>query len=218
MNPSAGDQPIRVALVEDREEDREALTRLIECGPGFACIAACRSASEALETLPGLQPEVVLADIRMPGMSGIDCVRLLKPRLPRTQFMMLTALEDHDLIFRSLQAGATGYVLKKTPPTRILEAIVELRSGGAPMSGQIARKVVAYFHQAPPKAADERLSEMETVVLTKLGRGLLYKEVAEELQVSVSTVRTHVYHIYQKLHVSNRTEAILKGLPPEGRA
>ncbi len=204
---------IRVGLVEDLAEDLEPLSRLLNSTPGFSCVAACRSATEALELLPPTRPDIVLADIRMPGMSGIDCVRLLKPRMPQTQFMMLTALEDHDLIFRSLQAGAVGYVLKKTPAARLLEAITELHAGGAPMSGQIARKVVAFFQKAEPEKPDEKLSAMENVVLTKLGRGLLYKEVAEELGVSVSTVRTHVYHIYQKLHVNNRTEALLKGLP-----
>lgn len=208
---------IKVAVIEDLSADRERLLQILDEAGVFSCVAVCRSGNEALEVLPERQPEVVLVDIRMPGISGIDCVRLLTPKLPDAQFMMLTALEDHDLIFRSLQAGATGYVLKKTPPAKLLEAIMDLHSGGAPMSGQIARKVVAFFQQSPAKAGEEKLSPMETVVLTKLGRGLLYKEVAEELQVSVSTVRTHVYHIYQKLHVNNRTEALLKGLPQHAR-
>lgn len=210
---------IRVAVVEDLTDYRENLVRLLSAAEGFCCVGACRSTNEALQVLPSLNPAIVLTDIRMPGLSGIDCVRLLKPKLPRAQFMMLTVLEDHDLIFRSLQAGATGYLLKKTPSDRLLEAIKELHAGGAPISAQIARKIVAHFQKTPPETADKKLSPMEGIVLTKLGRGRLYKEVADELQVSISTIRTHVHSIYQKLHVHNRTEAIRKGLslhPPVG--
>ncbi len=205
---------IRVAIVEDRSAERGELLELLRGDPGLVCVAACASAAEALEKLPSCSPDVVLMDIQMPGLSGIDCVRQLQPLLPKTQIMMLTVVEDHDLIFQSLAAGATGYLLKKTPPARLLEAIRELKAGGAPMSGQIARKVVAAFREpsASPSAADQ-LSPMEQGVLERLARGLLYKEVAEDLRVSVSTVRTHVWHIYRKLQVHNRTEAVLKGLP-----
>ncbi len=203
--------PIAVAIVEDRPDEREYLAELLNGSPGFHCVAACGTGAEALDLLPGCEPEIVLMDIQLPGMSGIECVRRLLPVLPKTQVMMLTVLEDHDLIFRSLAAGATGYMLKKTPPAKLLEAIRELRAGGAPMSGQIARKVVAVFRQKPagPAPAPE-LSPVERTVLESLARGLLYKEVAEELKISISTVRTHVWHIYRKLQVHNRTEAVLK--------
>ena len=202
---------IRVAVVEDRPEDLESLTELLSAAPGFECVAACSSASEALKVLPDSRPGIVLMDIQLPGISGIECVRRLSADLPNTQFMMLTVLEDHDLIFRSLAAGATGYLLKKTPSEKLLEAIRELETGGAPMSGQVARKVVAAFRQPPASDAGlARLSPVEQGVLQRLARGLLYKEVAEEMKISVSTVRTHVWHIYRKLQVHNRTEAILK--------
>jgi DNA-binding NarL/FixJ family response regulator len=202
---------IRVAVVEDRPEERESLQALLNTSPDFGCVAVCSSGIEALELLPGLQPEIVLMDIRLPGMSGIECVAQLSRILPDTQFMMVTVLEDHDLIFRSLAAGATGYLLKKTPPAKLLDAIRELASGGAPMSGQVARKVVAAFRQPPGRnSTPAKLSPIEHSVLQRLARGLLYKEVAEEMDISVSTVRTHVWHIYRKLQVHNRTEAILK--------
>jgi DNA-binding NarL/FixJ family response regulator len=206
--------PVRVAVVEDMPEYRETLSELLRSASGFDCVSACSSSYEALEVLPRCRPEIVLMDIQLPGISGIECVRQLSLILPDTQFMMVTVLEDHDLIFQSLAAGATGYLLKKTPPAKILEAILELKAGGAPMSGQVARKVVANFRQAPVSCpAAEKLSPVEQSVLQRLARGLLYKEVAEEMQVSASTVRTHVWHIYRKLQVHNRTEAILKGAP-----
>ncbi len=202
---------IRVAIVEDGAEDLEQLKRLLSAAPGYSCVAACATSDEALQTLPGAQPDIVLMDIMLPGISGIECVQRLAPALPHTQFMMLTVLEDHDLIFRSLAAGATGYLLKKTPPPKLLEAIRELHAGGAPMSGQVARKVVAAFRQSPAASPPSpKLSPAEQEVLQKLARGLLYKEVADEMRISVSTVRTHVWHIYRKLQVHNRTEAILK--------
>ena len=205
---------IRVAAVEDRPEDLESLKELLSAAPGFSFVAACSSSAQALERLPDCQPQIVLMDIQMPGTSGIECVRRLSAVLPETQFMMLTVLEDHDLIFRSLAAGATGYMLKKTPPEKLLEAIRELAAGGAPMSGQVARKVVAAFRQTPSaRSTVASLSPAEQGVLQRLARGLLYKEVAEEMNISISTVRTHVWHIYRKLQVHNRTEAILKAGP-----
>jgi DNA-binding NarL/FixJ family response regulator len=205
---------IRVAVVEDRHEELETLVAMLRSAPGFACVAACSSAQTAVTAIPPVRPDVVLMDIQMPEISGIECVRELRPLLPQAQIMMLTVVEDHDLIFRSLAAGANGYLLKKTPVPRLLEAIAELHSGGAPMSGQIARKVVATFRQQHlPTSSSETLSATEQDVLKRLARGLLYKEVAAELGMSVSTVRTHVWHVYRKLQVHNRTEAILKGLP-----
>ncbi len=202
---------IRVAVVEDGAEDLEELKRLLNAAPGYSCVSACATSEEALEILPRARPDIVLMDIVLPGISGIECVQRLAPALPHTQFMMLTVLEDHDLIFRSLAAGATGYLLKKTPAPKLLEAIRELQAGGAPMSGQVARKVVAAFRKSPAESsAPSRLSPAEQEVLQRLARGLLYKEVAHEMEISVSTVRTHVWHIYRKLQVHNRTEAILR--------
>jgi DNA-binding NarL/FixJ family response regulator len=204
--------PIRVAVVEDRAEDLGKLVTLLRESAGFACVAACRTAQAALDELPGVRPDIVLMDIGLPGESGIDCVARLRPLLLETQFMMLTIFEDHDLIFRSLAAGANGYLLKITPPPKLLEAIRELHAGGAPMSGQIARQVVAVFRQ-PPSEPGSDLSPTERKVLELLARGCLYKEVAATLGMAIGTVRTHIWRIYGKLHVHNRTEAILKGLP-----
>jgi DNA-binding NarL/FixJ family response regulator len=210
-------QPIRVAVVEDRQEDRDRVVRLLSSAPGFTCVAACCSGEEALETLPHCSPEVILMDIQMAGISGIDCARELKAALPQAEIMMLTVVEDHERIFQSLAAGATGYLLKKTPPLQLLDAIEELHTGGAPMSGQIARLVVADFQQPVRQGvpAAEQLSPVERQVLQFLARGLLYKEVADKMEIAQATVRTHIWHIYRKLHVHNRTEAVLKGLSPK---
>lgn len=206
--------PIRVAIIEDRPEDRERLAQLLQGTADVRCAAVCDSAETAETILPDAQPDIVLVDIELPGRSGIEGLQRLRPLLPASQFMMLTVFEDHERIFQALAAGATGYLLKKTPDARILEAIRELHAGGAPMSGQIARQVVAAF-QSPimPEPALAQLSRVEVVVLKFLARGLLYKEVADQLGVTVSTVRTHVWHIYRKLHVHNRTEAVLKAFP-----
>jgi len=211
MNPET--PTIRVAIVEDRAEDRDRFEQLLKDANDLLCVAVCASAENALEVLPRAKPDIVLMDIQLPGLSGTDCVPRLRAALPDTQFMMLTVFEDHDRIFQALAAGATGYLLKKTPDAKILEAIHELHAGGAPMSGQIARQVVAAF-QGPPSSTPtlSQLSRVEVVVLRFLARGLLYKEVADQLGITVSTVRTHVWHIYRKLHVHNRTEAVLKGL------
>ena len=209
---------IRVAVVEDRVPDREALVKLLRDSAGIICVAACGSTEEALSMLPRCKPEIVLMDIQLAGSSGIECVSQLRPFLPETQFMMLTVFEDHELIFRSLAAGATGYLLKKTPPPKLLEAIHELHEGGAPMSGQVAREVVAAFRKPLcPAPATAKLSPVEQKVLQHLARGLLYKEVADTLNISVSTVRTHVWHIYRKLHAHNRTEAVARALPGSNR-
>jgi DNA-binding NarL/FixJ family response regulator len=203
--------PIRVAVVEDKADDRNDLIALISSDTGLECVAACRTAAEAIEILPRKHPHVILMDIQLPGASGIICVSELQPVLPDAQIMMLTVVEDHDLIFRSLAVGATGYLLKKTPPAKVLEAIRELHEGGAPMSGQIARQVVSSFRQPRgPGKTPTNLSPTEQAVLKLLAKGFLYKEVADKLTISPSTVRTHVWHIYRKLHVHNRTEAVLK--------
>lgn len=208
---SAADGTIRVALVEDDVRVREGLVSLINTAAGFKCVAACASAEEALKRLPPLSPEVVLMDIHLPGMTGIECIRRLKQQQPRMQITMLTVFEDHDRIFQSLATGATGYLLKQTPPEKLLEAISELHRGGSPMSAQIARRVVETFQRPAPAAAPEAdLTPREQEVVRLLARGFLYKEIADQLGLSVETVRTHLHRIYDKLHVRSRTEAVMK--------
>ena len=202
---------IRVALVEDDHQVRAGLRLLIDHSKKCACVAAFGSAEEALARLPSLQADVVLMDIRLPGMSGIECIRELKLRRPKFQIMMLTVLEDHDRIFQSLTAGASGYLLKQTPPDKLLEAITELHRGGAPMSTQIARRVVEVFQQAAPGGdVTAGLSPREKEIVALLAKGHLYKEIASQLGISVETVRTHIHNTYEKLHVRSRTEAVMK--------
>jgi DNA-binding NarL/FixJ family response regulator len=200
---------IRLALVEDDRQVREGLAQLIGASPGHRCVAACASAEEALAQLPALKPAIVLMDIGLPGMSGIDCIRALKRLLPETQIMMLTVFEDHDRIFQSLAAGASGYLLKQTPPAKLIEAITDLHHGGSPMSAQIARRVVQAFQPAVENP-NTQLSPRESEIIQLLAHGHLYKEIADRLKLSVETVRTHIRNIYQKLHVRGRTEAINK--------
>jgi len=203
---------IRVALVEDNPVEREGLMNILKKHRDIECAAVCRTAQEALEMLPECRPDVVLMDINLEDESGINCVRKLRPVLRETQFMMLTIVEDHEKIFDSLSAGATGYLLKGTGPEKLIEAVRELHDGGSPMSGQIARHVIRAFQRDSYSGPAAKLTPAERQVLERLGRGLLYKEVAEELKVSIHTVQTHVWSIYRKLEVHNRTEAVLKGL------
>jgi DNA-binding NarL/FixJ family response regulator len=207
-NPNS---PIRVALVEDDRQVREGLALLIGHSPGFACVAACPSAENALQRLPGQKPDVVLMDIQLPGMSGIECILQLKRLCPKAQIMMLTVFEDHERIYQSLKAGASGYLLKQTPPAELLEAITNLHQGGSPMSAQIARRVVEAFQRpTAPEGAEALLSPREQEILHLLAQGHLYKEIADQLGRSVETVRTHIRNIYDKLHVRSRTEAVNK--------
>lgn len=202
---------IEVAVVEDSDEVRDGLAVLINGSPGFRCSASYRTAEEALEDLADNPPDVVLMDIGLPGMSGIECARQLKLRQPSVQIMMQTVYEDDDRIYASLTAGATGYVLKNLPPAKLLEAIVDLHHGGSPMSGSIARKVVETFRSpSPQKSETEDLSKREHEILALLAKGYRYKEIADQLFISIETVRTHLRHIYEKLHVRSRTEAVLK--------
>jgi DNA-binding NarL/FixJ family response regulator len=203
--------PIKVAIVEDNREIREGLAFFIGSSSGFDCVSACGSAEEALRELPRFELDVVLMDIGLPGMSGIECIQALKRLLPETQIMMLTIFEEPQLIFDSLAAGATGYLLKKTPPDRLLELIKELREGGSPISSQIARRVIQAFQKPPPKPDPTAgLTVREKEILDHLARGMLYKEIAATLGISSETVRTHVRNIYEKLHVRTRTEALNK--------
>jgi DNA-binding NarL/FixJ family response regulator len=205
--------PITVAIVEDLDDIRNGLFALINGSEGFQCVGSFRNGKEALAEIPIIHPHVVLMDIDMPTMNGIECILELKQRLPSLQIMMLTVFEDDDKIFHSLQAGASGYLLKKTPPAKLLEAIQELASGGSPMSGQIARKVVSAFQQmGESKKQTENLSGREHEILTYLAKGYRYKEIADTLFISVETVRTHLRNIYEKLHVRSRTEAVLRYL------
>ena len=205
---------INVAIVEDNPIIREGLTYLINTSPGFQCVGACATAESALEEIPRIQPDVVLMDIGLPGMSGIECIRQLKERSPKVQTMMLTVFEDAEKIFQSLAAGASGYLIKTTPPAKLLEAIQELHQGGSPMSNQIARRLVEFFQQPRSSfSAVNQLSDREQEVLSILAKGFLYREIAQALGISVDTVRTHIRSIYDKLHVHTRTGDILKAFP-----
>jgi DNA-binding NarL/FixJ family response regulator len=211
--PKTTPQTIRVALVEDDSSIRNALAIVLNGAPGFECVGTFPSAEDALARLAGTAPQVVLMDIQLPRMSGVDCLRKLKEQQPEVQILMLTVFEDDELVFDSLTAGATGYLLKRTPPAEILEAIAEVRRGGSPMSSYIARKVVQSFQRSRQAPGDHLpLSEREREILGRLAKGFRYKEIAEALGISLDTVRTHLRRIYEKLHVHSRTEAVLKFL------
>jgi DNA-binding NarL/FixJ family response regulator len=202
---------IKVAIVEDRRETREMLYALINGSEGYVCMAAFENAEEAWAQMPALKPDVVLMDIHLPGKSGIDCVLRLKPQMHATQFIMCTLLEDSDHILMALKAGAGGYLSKSTSPVKILEAIRDAYQGGAPMSSQIARKVVTHFQQEQGQSAElAKLSPREQELLNYLARGYRYKEIAGLLFISVETVRKHIHNIYEKLQVSSRTDALNK--------
>jgi DNA-binding NarL/FixJ family response regulator len=207
---------ISVCIVDDNNELRAALEEIISMSDGYKCAGTMSTAEEAIRKLPLIKPDVVLMDINLGGgETGIDCVRELKPLMPSTNFMMCTVYEEDEKIFEALNAGASGYILKKTAPGKLLEAIRELYQGGAPMSSQIARKVVAAFQkhtttQGTSENDLSRLSNREKEILELLSRGLMYKEIAAALFISQETVRKHVYHVYEKLHVGNRVEAVNK--------
>jgi len=203
---------ISVCIVEDNKDIRQALEQIVTMAEGFNMIGSFPNAEEALIGLPQLLPQVVLMDINLGRMSGIECVGLLKPKFPEMLFMICTVYEEDEKIFEALAAGANAYILKKTTPSRLLEAIRELHDGGAPMSSQIARKVVAAFAPKPQvhNQSLDALSNREAEILQLLSKGLLYKEIAHQLNIAQETVRKHVYHIYDKLHVNNRVEAVNK--------
>jgi DNA-binding NarL/FixJ family response regulator len=204
---------IKVAIVEDNDEIREGLSVLINGSTGYQCVATYADAEHALKFLPIQKPDVVLMDIHLPKMSGIECVQELKEEHPEMQVMMLTVYDDDDLVFKSIVAGASGYILKKTPPSELLDAIRELHDGGSPMSDRIARKVVQAFQQMGKSSKEtEDLSQRETEILSYVAKGYQDKEIAEKFFLSPETVRTHLRNIYKKLHVRSRTEATLKYL------
>lgn len=201
---------IKVVIIEDIREIREGLQMLINGSDGFMCARTFATAEEALLHLPDINPDVALMDINLPGMNGIEAVRKLKPLCETTQFIMSTVYEDDESIFESLKAGASGYLLKNTAPSKILDSIIEVYHGGSPMSGQIARKVIATFQQRDSIDGSEILTLREKEILKSLAKGLRYKEIAAELNIGLETVRTHARNIYEKLQVQSRTEAINK--------
>jgi DNA-binding NarL/FixJ family response regulator len=205
---------IAVAIVEDDPGIREMLTRVVERAAGLSFVRSVPSGEAALEELPALVPDVVIMDIRLPGMSGIECTRLLKKAMPDTQVLVFTVFGDSDQVFRALEAGASGYLLKRTPRREMVEAIKQVRDGGAPMSGEVARKVVESFRKPTPVQSPELepLTPREEEVLSLLAKGYITKEIADQLSISFDTVRFHLKHIYRKLHVRSRTEALLKFL------
>lgn len=207
--------PISISIVEDNRETRESLVALINGNSRLRCIGAYGSGEAALPGILAAPPNVALVDINLPGISGIDCVSRLKTQLPALQVLMLTTYEDRELIFNSLRAGASGYLLKNMPFPELLQAIEQVQAGGAPMSMQVARKVVDFFHQRERAASDvDKLTPREHEILALLAKGFFYKEIGQTLGISLSTVSTHLQHIYEKLHVQSRTEAAAKFLTP----
>lgn len=201
---------IKVAVVEDVRDIRESLQALITGMPGFSCTGAYENAETAIAKFPLELPEVVLMDINLPGMNGVDAVKFLKEQYPSVNFLMCTVFEDDENIFRALRAGAGGYILKGNTPVKILDAIKEVNEGGAPMSAAIAKRVIQSFHRIPEATVSKHipLSERELEVLQLLAQGLLYKEAASKLNLSVETIRSHCRKIYEKLHVNTKLEAI----------
>jgi RNA polymerase sigma factor (sigma-70 family) len=205
--------PVTVSIVEDSDKLRETLVRVLNRADGFRCVSHYANAEDALKDLPQAKPDVVLMDINLPGMNGVECVRQLKKIAPEIQVMMLTVYEDTENIFDALAAGASGYMLKRTAGKELLEAIEEVKRGGSPMTTHIARKVVQSFQRsAAAEAQTESLSEREQQVLDLLSQGLIYKEIAEKLGISYETVHTYIRRIYEKLQVRTRTEAVAKFL------
>lgn len=200
---------IRVAIVEDDTLVRENLSQLIDDAAGFRCTGAYATAERALNQIPRDPPDVVLMDLNLPGVSGVECVRRLNKLMPRLQIMMLTVYEDSDKVFAALEAGAGGYLLKRTSPDKLLEAIQDLHNGGAPMSSYIARKVVQSFRERSSRAQDvDKLSPREEEILHLVARGYHNKEIATQLDISTETVRVHLRNIYEKLHVNSRSQAV----------
>ncbi|MDB6111750.1 MAG: Two component transcriptional regulator, LuxR family [Pedosphaera sp.] len=202
---------VKVALVEDQPKVRESWTRLLNSFPDFSCVCACATGEEALRIIPQEQPDVVLMDIFLPRMSGIECTARLKALLPKAQIVILTAMDDQELVFMALEAGADGYLLKRTKPSDLRSALLDVLGGGAPMTSQIARRVIESFRRKA-KARDEtvRLSVREEQILVLLSQGYSNKLIADKLELSIDTVCSHLKHVFEKLHVSSRTEAVVR--------
>lgn len=201
--------PIKVSVVEDIPELRTGLVSLLEWDERFEAVSSHHDADSAIDHIIAMQPDIVVMDINLPGMNGIQCVNALKKDCPKTQFIMFTIYEDDEHLFNALEAGASGYILKKASQNKILDSIEELYNGGAPMSTSIARKVINRFKE-PEKKEALNITDREKEILTLLSKGLLYKEIGEQLHITTGTVKQHIHNIYEKLHVQNRTEAINK--------
>jgi len=201
---------ITISIIEDQPDVRESLVAGLDNEAGMRCVGAHHSGEAGLREIPGENPDIVLMDINLPGMNGIQCVARLKKRLPKIQVLMLTTYDDGDLIFDSLRAGANGYLLKNAPQDELVQAVRQVHAGGAPMSLQIARKVINHFHKTKPTSELDKLSVRELEILRLLAKGHRYKEIADQLAINIGTVRTHVRHVYEKLHVTSRTEAAMK--------
>jgi DNA-binding NarL/FixJ family response regulator len=205
---------ITVSIVEDIDDIRNAMRVLINGSPGFECVHVYTDAEEALQHMSSKDIDIVLMDIGLPGMDGIECMKTLIPEMPKTQFIMCTVYDDDDHIFNALKSGASGYILKRTSPAQILEALHDLYEGGSPMSSEIARRVVESLQESKkPTEAVELLTTRENEILDYLAKGYLYREIATELFISKETVKKHIHNIYHKLHVQNRTEALNKAFP-----
>jgi DNA-binding NarL/FixJ family response regulator len=213
----AGKSPLTVCIVEDSRGTRESLVAVLQHEPGLRCLAAYATGEAALAGIPVENPDVALVDINLPGMNGIELVAKLKLKLPELPMLILTSYEESGLIFDALRAGASGYLLKKTIPEELIPAIEQVRTGGAPMSAQVARKVVGYFRQIEKPATNthsdvQKLTAREQEILSLLAKGYLIKEISDRLGIAFHTARTHLRHIYEKLHVQSRTGAVLKFL------
>ncbi|WP_445732056.1 response regulator [Mariniflexile sp.] len=202
---------ISLCIIEDLIEIQKGLETIIEADSNFTLLKSYENAEDAIGELPDLRPDIVLTDINLPGKSGIDCIHELKSKIPETLFIMFTIYEDNDQVFEALKAGASGYILKNTAPQKIIEALLELYDGGSPMSPKIARKVLSSFNpNTTSNTVNELISKREQEVLLLLSKGFLYKEIADKLNISLSTVKRHLNHIYSKLQVQNKTEAVNK--------
>jgi DNA-binding NarL/FixJ family response regulator len=202
--------PVKIAIAEDIDDIRNGLHLIINNTDGYECNCVCKNGQEAIDKIPAYQPDVVLMDINMPFVNGVEAVRILKTKLPATQFMMCTVYDEDEHVFESLKAGASGYILKKTPPAKLLEAIQEIYNGGSPMSSTIARKVMTSFSENKVQQPVDNLSAREKEILQQLGRGLQYKQIAASLSLSTETIRTHIRNIYEKLQVHSKDEALRK--------
>jgi DNA-binding NarL/FixJ family response regulator len=202
---------IAVSIVEDNQGTRDGLKALVSRTPGLRCVGTHASGEDALRGIPEEKPDVVLVDINLPGINGIECVVGLKERIPQAHILILTTYDQDDLIFESLRAGAHGFLLKNMPPNELMQAIIQVHEGGSPMSMRIARKVVKYFQGIEkPMPNVEMLTKREQEIVGLLAKGFLYKEIAEQLGISLNTVRVHLHTVYEKLHVHSRTQAVLK--------
>lgn len=201
---------ITICIIEDIEEIQDGLRSIIEHDDRFQLLQCFNTAEAAIEHIPTLQPNIVIADINLPGKSGIECVKFIKEQIPTVQCIMFTIYEDNDQVFEAIKAGANGYILKNTNPDKIIEALIELNDGGSPMTPKIARKVIANLQTNENTTTLEVLTQRENEVIVLLSKGFLYKEISDKLSISISTVKRHLSHIYQKLQVQNKTEAINK--------